>query len=318
MILQVIILILGLFFLVKSSGMFIESSSKIAKKFGISELIIGLTLVAIGTSLPELVTAIFASISHEGALIFGDVVGSNIANIALVFGISCFTVFYMNNRKDILNELKFLFIVYFLFLIFIFDFVISSYEGLALVLLFVFYMVDLFRRKKKPEEFLEKQVKVRNGKKPGFFDDIKYYFMFIFSLTVLIFSAKYVVSSSINIAEYFDISSKIIGMTIIAIGTSLPELSVTIQAARKKYRGLLVGNLIGSCIINVILILGVGSLINDIVFNGNFLFFEVFIMFLVAFLMYLFFTQKINNQKILGYSLLGIYLLFLIMEFIFI
>lgn len=316
MIIQFIILFLGIFFLVKSSDMFVKSSSKIAKQLGISELIIGLTLVAIGTSLPELVTGIFASISKESALVMGNVVGSNIANIALIFGLSCFFIVYMKKDRELLNELKYLFLVYILFLIFSLDLVINGYEGMALILLFLFYLVDLFKRKREPEEFLKKEIKVRDGKKESLFDHIKYYLFFILSLVVLIFSAKYVVSSAMNIASSFGFSSKLIGLTIIAIGTSLPELSVTIQAIRKKYRGLLVGNLIGSSIINILLIIGVSSSINSIRLDSLSLFLDIPIMFLTAFLMYLFFVRRIKNQKLLGYGLLSIYVLFLILEFI--
>jgi len=316
MIIQFLILLLGLFFLVKSSDLFVKSSSKIAKQLGVSELIIGLTLVAIGTSLPELVTGVFASISKDSALIIGNVIGSNIANIALVFGLSCFFVVYLKKDKELLNELRYLFLVYLLFLIFSLDLVITGYEGLALILLFLFYLIDLFKRKKEPEEFLKKEVEVRDGKKESLFDHIKYYLFFIFSLAVLIFSAKYVVSSSINIANYFGISSKLIGLTVIAIGTSLPELSVTIQSIRKRYRGLLVGNLVGSSIINILLIIGVTASINNINLGSLSLYLDIPIMFLTAFLMYIFFVRKIEYHKALGYSLLGIYLLFLILEFI--
>jgi len=316
MIIQFLILLIGLFFLVKSSDIFVKSSSKIAKQLGVSELIIGLTLVAIGTSLPELMSGIFASVAKESPLIIGNVIGSNIANIALIFGLSCFFVVYMKKSKELLRELRYLFLVYILFLIFSLDLVITSYEGLALILLFLFYLVDLFKRKKEPEEFLKKEVEVRDGKKESIFDYIKYYLFFIFSLVVLIFSAKYVVSSSINIANSFGISSKIIGITILAIGTSLPELSVTIQSIRKKYRGLAIGNLIGSSIINILLIIGVTSSINSIRLDSLSLFLDIPIMFLTAFLMYLFFLKGIKNQKFLGYGLLGIYVLFLVLEFI--
>tara|TARA_Y100000034_G_scaffold101685_1_gene126130 strand:- start:360 stop:1316 length:957 start_codon:yes stop_codon:yes gene_type:complete len=318
MIFELIILFLGLFFLVKSSDLFVKSSSKIAEQLGVSKLVIGLTLVAIGTSLPELVTGIFSSLSKDSALIMGNVVGSNIANIALVFGLSCFFVVYLKKDKELLRELRFLFLTYFLFLIFSFDLVINRFEGLALILLFLFYLINLFKRKKEPEEFLEKQVEVRDGKKETFFDHMKYYLFFILSLVVLIFSAKYVVSSAISIASDLGISSKLIGLTIIAIGTSLPELSVTIQSIRKRYRGLLVGNLIGSSIINILLIIGITSSINDIKLGSLSLFLDIPIMFLTAFLMYIFFVNKNKFHRALGYSLLGIYILFLILEFIFI
>ena len=144
MIIQFIILLLGIFFLVKSSDLFVKSSSKIAKQLGVSELVIGLTLVAIGTSLPELVTGIFSSISKDSGLIIGNVIGSNIANIALVFGLSCFFVVYLKKDKELLNELRFLFLTYILFLVFSLDKVINGYEGLALILLFLLDMVKSY------------------------------------------------------------------------------------------------------------------------------------------------------------------------------
>jgi len=132
----------------------------------------------------------------------------------------------------------------------------------------------------------------------------------VISLIVLIFSAKYLVSSAGNVANYFGVSSKLIGV-LMAIGTTFPELSVTIQAARKRYMGILVGDLVGSCIVNVILVLGLASTISSIILS-NTIFIEIGIMSLLAFLIYLFFTHKTRNQKLLGYGLIGIYILFLI------
>jgi len=314
MITDIIVLIIALFLLVLSSNIFVSSSSRIAKHLGVSEMVIGLTLVAIGTSIPELSSAIAASIFHESSLVIGNIVGANVANIALIFGISLFLVVYINN-KETLKELKFLFLVYILFFIFCLDLKISNFEGLILLLGFIYYLYDVFRRKKKPEEYLEKHVKVHGIKKETLFNSIKYYLFFVFSLVVLIFSAKHFVISAINIANYLDVSTKIIGV-LMAIGTTFPELSVTIQAARKKFRGILVGDLVGSCIINVLLIIGVASSINEIMLNNLVLYFEIPILVLIAFLMYIFFLKKIRYQKALAYSLIGIYILFLILEFI--
>src|SRR3989344_3280072 len=314
MITDIIVLIIALFLLVLSSNIFVSSSSRIAKHLGVSEMVIGLTLVAIGTSIPELSSAIAASIFHESSLVIGNIVGANVANIALIFGISLFLVVYINN-KETLKELKFLFLVYILFFIFCLDLKISNFEGLILLLGFIYYLYDVFRRKKKPGEYLEKHVKVHGIKKETLFNSIKYYLFFVFSLVVLIFSAKHFVISAINIANYFDVSTKIVGV-LMAIGTTFPELSVTIQAARRKFSGILVGDLVGSCIINILLIIGVASTINEIMLNNLVLYFEIPILVLIAFLMYIFFLKKIRYQKALAYSLIGIYILFLTLEFI--
>jgi len=315
MIVYIIILIISLFFLVASSGIFVNSASRIAKQLGVSEVIIGLTLVAIGTSMPELFSAIFASAYNNGSLIMGNIIGANVANIALIFGLSLFLVVYLNKNEDIIHELRFLFFIYFLLIIFSIDFKISGLEGIIFVLLFLYYLFDNFKRKKKPIEYLERHVKVRGIKKGSFFDGIKNYLFFIGSLIVLIFSAKYLVISAGNIADYFGTSSKMIGI-LMAIGTTFPELSVTIQAARKKYRGILVGDLVGSCIVNVLMIIGISTIISSIALTKS-IFFEILVMAFVAFIMYIFFLRKKRKQKILGYSLIGIYILFLILEFIF-
>jgi cation:H+ antiporter len=315
MIFDIIILIIALFFLVASSGIFVNSASRIAKQLGVSEFIIGLTLVAIGTSTPELFSGIFGSIYKNESLIIGNVIGANIANIALIFGLSLFMVVYLKKNEDTIHELRFLFFVYFLLMVFSIDFKISNVEGIIFVLLFAYYLFDNFRRKKKPIEYLERYVKVREIKKESAFDSIKNYLFFIGSLVVLIFSAKYLVTSAGNIANYFGTSSKMIGI-LLAIGTTFPELSVTIQAARKKYRGILVGDLVGSCIVNVLMVLGISTTISSITLTKS-MFFDIFVMAFVALLMYLFFIHKQRKQKILGYSLVGIYILFLILELIF-
>jgi len=315
MIPQILILIISLVLLVFSSGLFVKSSSKIAKQLGVSDLIIGLTLVAIGTSVPELFSGIFASISKQGSLTIGNVVGANVTNIAMIFGISLLMVIYLKKNEDTLRELKFLFLVYILFFIFCLDLKITLFEGMALLLMFVYYMFDVLRRKKKPEEYLKKHIKIHEIKEESHFNRIKNYFYFILSLLVLIFSAKYLVSSAVDIANFFNISKEGIGV-LIAIGTTFPELSVTIQAARKKFRGILVGDLIGSCIINILLIIGVASVISPIKFSSLILYFNIPVLFLVAFIMYLFFKHHIKNQKVLSYSLIGFYFLFLILELI--
>jgi cation:H+ antiporter len=314
MILQILILIAALIFLVASSNLFVNSSSKIAKQLGISEFIIGLTLVAIGTSTPELFSGIFASLHKEGPLIIGNIMGANVANIALIFGISLLMIAYLKKNDDILHELKYLFFVYLIFLIFSLDSKISNFEGMALLVIFIYYMFDIVKRKKKPEEFIKKEIKIMDVKKQPFLSSINNYLFFIISLAVLIVSANTLINSAVRISDSLNISTKLIGI-FLGIGTTFPELSVTIQAARKKYRGILVGDLIGSCIINIALVIGVSSTIS-VIFLDNSIFFDIIIMTILAFLTYLFFTHKIRNQKILGYSLLAMYILFLVFEFI--
>jgi len=318
-ILEAAALIFGLIILVKSSDVFVEAAARIAKLVGISPFVIGLTLVAIGTSMPELITSIFGMLSNRPDLVVGNLVGSNISNISLILSIGVLVGGTIRASKKIFEtDLFITLLVALLFFYFSFDQVISLLEGIFMLLLFAAYLAYTFGLKPElkhlfdfggylksvhnfssmildlklyheivlqgispatytslirevpdpfEEEFgkkVEQSERVQFEKE--FRDELikrfaKNIFLILIGLTGLWVGGHLTVEGATGIADYLGISAGVIGLTIVAIGTSLPEFSVTISAARKGFSEIVLGNILGSNIANILLIMGLSALI---------------------------------------------------------
>lgn len=278
-------LAVGVFFLIKGSGIFVGASSHIARKFGVSDFIIGLTLVALGTSLPELVSSIVASIEQAGGFIFGTIIGASIANLTFIIGIAAILSKIKIEKESLKRDGYILIFVIFLLFLFILDGTISRVEGVVFVLLYISYIFFLIESKGKINKeydfsdfakyfirfgylsYLKKGVFLKfsrknvKRKKKNYL--MKYYALIILGLIIVFFSAELVVGRAIYIAEYLKVAPIVLGV-IISIGTTLPELSVAISASSKKYGNVTIGNSIGSCITNILLVLGVASIIHPL------------------------------------------------------
>lgn len=287
-----IIFLLALIFLVKGSNYFVKSASSISKKFGVSEFVIGLTLVAVGTSLPELFSSIIASTKNESGLVVGTILGANIANISLILGIASL-IGIIKTRKEILKRDGYmLFFSALLLTLFMIDHKISRLEGSLFFILFGTYLLYVFGSKElkgkygfkhfiphffklqylttvKSKVFTNKKIKIHEKKKikksfkEGIIKDI---LILILSGAAMLFGAKYLINEAVYFAESFDIPRSIIGV-LMAIGTTLPELSVAINAARRGHGNIIIGNALGSCITNTLLILGISSIINPLIIS---------------------------------------------------
>ncbi len=297
MLIQLIILLVSFFVLVKCADYFVEASSSIAKRLGVSDFIIGLTLVAIGTSIPELASSITAALSGSGSLVIGNIIGSNIANIALVIGISAFLLPIKKMKMEAdLDGIILLFITV-LFVFALSDFVLVFYEGVILVVLYFIYLLFLYESSKDNSEtkktvrgfvnfvflfgYLNSFKKLLANKKDKISDEtvltrqtIKDTLIVIASLVGIVIGAKYLIANALFFGRLLNISEAFIGLSLIALGTSLPELSVTISAVKKGYSGIAVGNIIGSNIANILLVGGASALITNISSLRN----ELFIM----------------------------------------
>ncbi len=284
MISNILLLVIGLVMLVKGSDFFINAASRIAKRLGISEFVIGLTLVAVGTSLPELVSAIFASFQHESGLIMGNIVGADIANLSLIIGIAAMIAAIRTDTEMLERDGYFILAVAVLLIVFMFNGTISRIEGGFFIAVFIAYTIFLFETKPEfkgrfgfvkftkyfiqfgyfgtlrgiikgapqlKEEAVPVQVSGSTAKDLG---------IIIASGTLVIFGAKFLVDNAIYFAKLFEVPAAVLGI-LIAIGTTLPEMSVGISAARKGLGNIVIGNAVGSCITNTLLILGVSSLI---------------------------------------------------------
>ena len=249
------LLCFGFFLLTKGADYFIENSASFAEEKGISPHVVGVTIVAFGTSLPELLVSIISSFQDYNDLALGNIVGSNISNIGLVLAVSTFIFYYVLGtnivpEKDANNDSYVMVLAVFLLFFFARDNRITVGEGLIFFLLYLFYIYWLYKRSSnEPVEEVEENTS----------------FTFLLGgLIGLLLGAQITVNAAVSIAETMGVSEIVIGLSVVAIGTSLPELAGTVSAARMGHKEIAVGNVIGSNIANIFLVMGVLAMINPI------------------------------------------------------
>ena len=250
------LLCLGFFLLTKGADYFIENSASFAEEKGISPHVVGVTIVAFGTSLPELLVSIISSFQDYNDLALGNIVGSNISNIGLVLSVSTFIFYYVLNTnivpdKDANNDSYVMILAVFLLFLFSGDNIISVNEGAFFFILYLAYIYWLYYR----------------STGDSVVDDLEEKTSFPFligGLIALLLGAQITVNAAVSIAELMGVSEIVIGLSVVAIGTSLPELAGTISAARMGHKEIAVGNVIGSNIANIFLVMGVLAIINPI------------------------------------------------------
>ncbi len=273
MIINVFFIIVGFALLIKGADFLVEGASKIAKKFHIPEIVIGLTVVSIGTSMPELVVSLTSAASGHSDIALGNVIGSNITNMFLILGTCAVIKPLLFKRETRLIENPLTLIVTIIFFVFAIsghgDLMITRPEGIALLVLCVGFIIYNIVMAKKGEKFdLEEGEEIpddaEENKKIHIFKNILYV---IIGIVGLKFGGDLVVEYAVAIAESLHISEKIISLTIIAISTSLPELITSITATAKGETDMAIGNIIGSQIFNILLIIGVSSVMSPIAYS---------------------------------------------------
>lgn len=322
MFIEITLFILGILLLIKGAGWLVKGASSLAKKFGISTLIIGLTVVAFGTSMPELIVNILAAIRGASEIAFGNIIGSNISNILLVLGITAIITNVRAHYSTVWKEIPFaLLSVLVLFVLSnkIFNgtriFLLNRADGLILLFffgIFIYYTGELIyikKLKKKKEKVKTKIPSLSNTKITG---------LILLGLIGLYLGGKWVVDGAVFIALQFGLSEFLISATIIAIGTSLPELVVSVTAALKKDIDLAIGNIVGSNIFNILWILGITALITPIIIP-SFINLDIAFLLITTLLLLLFmFTGKrqiIERKHGILFILLYIfYIIFLIIR----
>ncbi|WP_455637468.1 calcium/sodium antiporter [Parabacteroides sp.] len=262
MITSVTLLVLSLYALYIGAGWLVKGSTEIALKANISHLVIGLTIVAFGTSAPELVVSINASISGQGDIAIGNVIGSNIFNIAAILGISAAIHPLQAKRQLTKIDIPILILATILLTFFFWNGELGRLEGaLFLTGILLYTLFSLYFSRKH-----EKQIEVQNGeleKQPEpWYKDILY---ILGGLAVLIFASHLLVTNAISIAKELGVSEAVIGLTLVAAGTSLPELATSIVAALKKSPDIAIGNIVGSNLFNILAITGTTSVIRPII-----------------------------------------------------
>lgn len=262
MIQQIIILLVGFIFLVKGADWFVEGAATIARKLGIPQLIIGLTIVAMGTSMPEAAVSITAALQQNAGITIGNVVGSNILNIFIILGITSLITNVKIQKSTVRYEIPFMILITIILMIFgITDKKITFIEGVIFWILFIVYLTYLF--------FMAK-----NGEDQETEKNIPIWKCLIFILIggiLVVKGSDFAVSGASAIARYFGMSERFIGLTIVAFGTSLPELVTSVTAAKRGNAGIAIGNIVGSNIFNILFVIGTTSLICNVPFESKFL-----------------------------------------------
>ena len=260
-----IVFIVGLGILISGAEIFIHHSSQLGSKLGISDVVIGITLVALGTSIPEIFVSISSILNNAPAIALGNSIGSNISNIAIIYGLSLFWLSSINLNISLRN----IFILILSVLIAgwsLYDLTISVGDSVVFIALFILFVLNLFRE--KPEEDKENIHKNTSLTKLSI--------LILLSLIFLGVGSELTVRGGVDLATSLGIPDAVIGLTMVAIGTSLPELAASISALRRSKGNMVVGNIVGSNILNVVLIfpiigLGSKSFYDQEIFNRDFM-----------------------------------------------
>ena len=268
MILSAILIIIGFALLIVGADLLVDGASGIAKKFHIPEIIIGLTIVSIGTSMPELFVSITSAIDGYSDMVLGNVIGSNLSNLLLILGLSALIRPVVFQKETRIYEIPMCLIFTVIFIILCnTSNTISRPESIILLVLFVLFIgyTIYMGKRESQKEILE--IKTDESKNDN---TIKNILLVIIGIVGLKIGGDLAVNNAVKVAQYFNLSEKIISLTILAIGTSLPELVTSVTAAIKGNSDIAIGNIIGSNIFNMLLIIGVSAVIKPISFNTSY------------------------------------------------
>ncbi len=295
MLLTAFLLTVGFFILYLGAEILIKGASGLAKRYGLSQLTVGLTLVAFGTSSPELFVSAISALEGKGMLAIGNVVGSNICNIALVLGLTSLFCPISCKEDLIKKDLPVMIAVSLYLIIICLDSEIGRFDGLILLLCLALYTRSIYKKGKKEKERLA----------------LKDVLFFASGILLVITGAKLIVSNTEELMKFLGISEKIIGLTIVAFGTSLPELATSVVAAYRRHPDISIGNLIGSNVFNIMCVLGICSLLRPIcipegIFKSK-LIVDYLIMLLISILPWIMVKKEGVFERKRGMILLSIY-----------
>lgn len=260
MILSIVAIVVGLILLVWSADRFVDGAVGVAQFFGMSTFLIGMLIVGFGTSAPEMVVSVLSALNNTPQLALGNAYGSNIANIALILGVTALIIPVIVQKQAMKRDIPILLAMTVLTVILLMDGNVSFVDGI--ILLAAFVAITIFnvlaelrekRKRKQNEEELPEKVSI-----------VKAIAWLLVGLAILIISSRMLVWGAINVAQALGVSDLLIGLTIVAVGTSLPELASSIAAARRGENDLAVGNVIGSNIFNTLVVVGIAAVITPI------------------------------------------------------
>ncbi len=302
-IIQIVLLLVGFVFLIKGSDFFVDGASSIASILKIPTIIVGLTIVAFGTSAPEAAVSITSSLVGSNAMAVSNVIGSNLFNMLMVIGIAALLSELLMEKQVLDFDLPFLVGITILWAVFIFiGWDITNIEGIILLIILLAYIIYLVLNARKSKEGTHVE-------KPKF-SLPKSIFFIIVGLVGIILGGDLVVDSASAIAIAFGMSETLVGLTIVAIGTSLPELVTSITALKKGENQLVIGNVIGSNIFNILFVLGASSAISAIPLDSSMLI-DVLFMIFVTILCFIFGKTQDKYDKKEGVVLIALFIVYM-------
>lgn len=309
-----ITLLIGFALLIKGADIFVDGASSIAKKFNVSPMLIGLTIVAMGTSAPEAAVSVSSSLAGQNDMSIANVVGSNFFNILIVLGVSSIIAKLPVEKETIKKDTPFLIFISILLLALSFNFNLSRLDGVVFLVLFVLFLINMIK-----SNISSKDIESSSGETAIAIEATdtktihmpKTLLLCLIGIVGIVFGGDLVVDSATNIATSFGMSANLVGLTIVAMGTSLPELVTSVIAVKKGETEIAIGNVIGSNIFNILLVLGLAALIHPMAVSMVAIIDTIF-MTAVTILLYIFIKKNNSLTKIHGIIFVIIYFIYLI------
>jgi cation:H+ antiporter len=298
----------GLILLLGGGEVLVRGAVNIAARFKVSPMIIGLTIVSLGTSAPELLVSIQAAMQGAPDISIGNVLGSNIANLALVLGVTAIVLPIPVARNTIRVDWPVMMVATLILWVMMLDLSLSFLEGVILVILLITYISYLLIKARRNPVTAEELDIEDSSAQTGM---IKHILFVVLGCVALVFGADLLVKGATDLARSFGVSEHIIGVTVVAFGTSVPELATSLIAAFKKELDISVGNLIGSNIFNIMAILGITSIVTDIPVNPVVLDSDIFWVLGVTFLVLPLSLHRFKIHRWKGFLLLGVYIAYI-------
>lgn len=307
---ETLLILLGLTGLWLGTELVIKGAVNIAVYYQLSQVFIGLAILSVGTDLPEIVIALNASFhkvighTNTSGIVIGNAIGSSFSQISIVLGTVGLFGYLTLKKRHLFEDGVMLIGSLILVIILSIDGKISRVDGFVLILVYLIYYFRLFH-----QERIGKKIKKQLSKHIG-----KDIFYLIMGIIIVIFTSELVVDNSIGLAEKFGIRRSFIGIIILGLGTSLPEFALALNAVRKKAGGLSVGNLIGSNIFDILVPVGMGASISELVIEKSLIYFDMIFLLMLSLLVLFFFKKKKGLQKIESVILIGIFIIYALLK----
>lgn len=318
MIKEILFIVLGFVLLIKGADFLVDGASDIAKKFHIPEIVIGLTIVSIGTSMPELFVSTTSALMGSPDMSIGNIIGSNICNLLLILGVSAMIQPVKFQKSTIKIEIPMCFVFSAIFLVLCnTGNVISRLEGVFLLVLFAGFLVYTFYVAKQGMEAAKEQEAIEETDQKKESSMLKSIGLVVLGIVALKIGGDVTVDHAVVIAQQLHISEKVIGLTILAVGTSLPELVTSVVAAMKGNDDIAIGNIIGSNIFNMLMIIGVSALITPLTYNVTYnVQMVILLISLIVLTVFAFTKPKEKMNRVNGLIYVLMYLVYLALLFI--